>query len=128
MTNERPPTEATVQIALGSVYHPPDDPYPRLLIMRRWPRGIAKGAVDQWEPALGPTNPLLDAWNAHEIPWDVFTERYWAEVTQRMNLIDWAARMATTTGVTLLCGSHPDEECHRSLLAALIRDRVAGRL
>ena len=33
------------RIALGSVYHPPDEPYPRLLIMRRWPRGIAKGAV-----------------------------------------------------------------------------------
>ena len=125
MTEDETPE---VRIALGSVYHPPDDPYPRLLIMRRWPRGIAKGAVDQWEPALGPSNPLLDAWNAHEIAWDEFVERYRAEVTPRLSLIDWAARMATTTGVTLLCGSHPDEECHRSLLAALIRDRVAGRL
>ena len=124
MTNDRP----NIQIALGSVYKPPEDPYPRLLIMRRWPRGIAKGAVDQWEPALGPTNPLLDAWNAHEIPWDVFASRYRAEVTERINLIDWVVRMATTTGVTLLCGSHPDEECHRSLLATLVHQRVAGTL
>ena len=113
------------RIALGSVYHPPEDPYPRLLIMRRWPRGVRKGAVDQWEPALGPSNPLLDAYNAHEIAWDEFARRYREEQLERPNLIAWAARMATTTGVTLLCGSHPDEECHRSLLAALIREHVA---
>ncbi len=116
-----------IRITLGSVYHPPEDPYPRLLIMRRWPRGIAKGAVDQWEPALGPTNPLLDAYNAHEVTWDEFAARYRDEQLLRPNLIEWAARMARTTGVTLLCGSHPDEECHRSLLAALIREHVAGQ-
>ncbi|MSQ30735.1 MAG: DUF488 family protein [Dehalococcoidia bacterium] len=121
-----PAERPTVRIALGSVYHPPEDPYPRLLIMRRWPRGIAKGAVDQWEPALGPSNPLLDAYNAHEVLWDDFAARYRAEILERLNLLDWAARMATTTGVTLLCGSHPDEECHRSLLATLIRERVGA--
>ena len=122
MTND-----AGIRIALGSVYHPPEDPYPRLLIMRRWPRGIAKGAVDQWEPALGPSNPLLDAYNAHELAWDVFAARYRDEMRTHPNLVEWAARMATTTGITLLCGSHPDEECHRSLLAGLIREHVAAQ-
>ena len=32
----------------------------RLLIMRRWPRGIKKTAVDSWEPNLGPSLPLLN--------------------------------------------------------------------
>ena len=114
------------RIALGSVYQPPDDPYPRLLVMRRWPRGIAKGAVDQWEPALAPSHALLDAFRAGELDWDTFAERYRLEMAERPPLIEWAARMAATTGVTLLCGSHPDEACHRSLLAALIRERLAG--
>lgn len=113
-----------VRIATGSVYHPPDEPYPRVLVMRRWPRGVAKGAVDQWEPDLGPSNALLAAYQDGEVSWDAFAERYRAEVLERPNLLDWVARMASGTGVTLLCGSHPDEECHRSLLAAILRERL----
>jgi len=113
-----------VRIATGSVYQPPDEPYPRVLVMRRWPRGIAKGAVDQWEPDLGPSNELLSAYQDGEVPWDAFAQRYRAEVLERPNLLDWVARMAAGTGVTLLCGSHPDEECHRSLLAAILRERL----
>ena len=109
---------------MGSVYHPPDEPYPRLLVMRRWPRGIAKHSVDQWEPDLGPSHDLYKAYLAGEVPWDEFATRYRTEVLARPNLLDWAARMAATTGVTLLCGSHPDEECHRSVLAALLRERL----
>lgn len=113
-----------VRIALGSVYQPPDDAYPRLLIMRRWPRGIPRGAVDQWEPDLGPSSALLDAYNNEAIDWDTFARRYRAEVLERRNLVEWAARMATGTGVTLLCGWHPDERCHRSLLAEIIREHL----
>ncbi len=115
-----------LRIALGPVYDPPDLPYPRLLIMRRWPRGIAKGAVDQWEPDLGPSTELLKAWQDGEIDWGTFAARYREEMAAKQSLVDWAARMAMTTGVALLCGSHPDEECHRSLLAAIIREHLAA--
>lgn len=114
------------RIATGSVYQPPEEPYPRLLVMRRWPRGVPKGAVDQWEPDLGPSNALLSAYQAGEVTWDEFAGRYRTEVLARPALLDWAARMATATGVTLLCGSHPDEECHRSLLAEILRTRLAS--
>jgi uncharacterized protein YeaO (DUF488 family) len=113
-----------LRIALGSVYRPPDEPYPRVLIMRRWPRGIPKGAVDQWEPDLGPSNELLDAYNAGEVDWDAYAAQYRDEMAERTNLVGWVARMATGTGVTLLCGSHPEERCHRSLLAELIREHL----
>ncbi len=117
-------TTEGVRIALGSVYQPPDEPYPRVLVMRRWPRGIARGAVDQWEPDLGPSVALLSAYEAGEVAWNDFAERYRAEVLGRPNLLDWVARMASGTGVTLLCGSHPDEECHRGLLAQILRERL----
>lgn len=107
-------------IALGSVYDPPDVAYPRLLVMRRWPRGIAKGAVDQWERDLGPSNELLDAYRDEEVDWPTFEARYREEMTDREPLVRFAALMARYTGVTLLCSSHPDEECHRSILAQLV--------
>ncbi len=115
-----------VRIALGSVYHPPDEPYPRLLVMRRWPRAVPRGAVDQWEPDLGPSNQLLSAYQDGDVAWPEFAERYRAEILGRPALLDWAARMASGTGVTLLCGSHPDDECHRSILADLLRARLPG--
>jgi uncharacterized protein YeaO (DUF488 family) len=121
VTRERVPLDEP-GIALGSVYDPPDLPYPRLLIMRRWPRGIAKAAVDQWERDLGPSNELLDAYRDGDIDWDAFAGRYREEMAGHEPLVRWAALMAKYTGVTLLCGSHPDEECHRSLLAELIRE------
>jgi uncharacterized protein YeaO (DUF488 family) len=107
-------------IALGSVYDPPDVAYPRLLVMRRWPRGIAKGAVDQWERDLGPSNELLDAYRDEEVDWPTFEARYREEMTDREPLVRFAALMARYTGVTLLCSSHSDEECHRSILAQLV--------
>jgi uncharacterized protein YeaO (DUF488 family) len=118
-------TTPDVRIATGSVYQPPDDPFPRVLVMRRWPRGVKRGAVDQWERDLGPSNELLDAYNEGAIAWDDFERRYRAEVAAQPSLLDWVARMAVGTGVTLLCGSHPEERCHRGILAALIRERAA---
>lgn len=114
-----------VRIATGSVYHPPEEPYPRVLVMRRWPRGVRKGAVDQWERDLGPSPELLADFQHDRIEWDAFAAAYRDEMASRGSLVDWVTRMAETTGVTLLCGSHPDERCHRSLLAALIRERAA---
>ncbi len=116
------------RIAIGSVYHPPEEAYPRLLVMRKWPRGVAKGAVDQWEPDLGPSRGLMDGYRAGEMSFAEFADEYRSEILERRNLLAWAARMAETTGVTLLCGGHPDEECHRSILADLIREHLAGSL
>lgn len=115
-----------LKIALGSAYDPPDEPYRRLLIMRRWPRGVAKDAVDDWERQLGPSDQLLDAYNADAVEWEVFARRYREEMAARPELIDWVTLLASRAGVTLLCGSHPEERCHRSLLAELIRERAAG--
>ena len=123
MTSSREPAEAL--IVTGSVYDPPDEPYPRVLVMRRWPRGVAKGAVDQWERLLGPSDALLDAYRTDGMSWDQFATAYDAEMGGRDELIGWLARMAIGTGVTLLCGSH--QPCHRDLLAELIRRHVASR-
>lgn len=116
-------TTESLRIVTGSVYQLPEDAFPRLLVMRRWPRGVAKGAVDQWERELAPANDLLDGYRGESVPWDAFKETYRAQMVGRPELIDWVVRMASKTGVVLLCSTH--EPCHRDVLAELVRERAA---
>jgi len=113
-----------LRLVTGSVYQPPDEAYPRLLVMRRWPRGIAKGAVDQWERELAPSSELLEGYRAGGVPWDEFESAYRAQLAERPELLDWVLRMASTTGVVLLCSTH--DPCHRDVLAAMTRERAPG--
>lgn len=103
---------AEPRIATGTVAAPPDLPYTRVLVSHRWPKG-ARGAVDQWEPALGPApESLRDG--------DDLAAQYREALTARMHLVQWAARMALGNGVTLLAA---DDEEARTLpvLAAAVR-------
>jgi len=111
-------------IITGSVFAPPDDPLPRLLVTRHWPRGIVRGAVDQWEPNLGPAPEVAAALAQGALDGAAFAEAYRAQVLARPSLLDWAARMARNTGVVLLGEPPDDASCHRALLAAILRERI----
>ncbi|MEZ4504139.1 MAG: DUF488 family protein [Dehalococcoidia bacterium] len=116
--------EPALRIVTGSVYQPPEEAYPRLLVMRRWPRGVAKGAVDQWERELAPSTELLEAYREGSMPWADFEAEYRAQVSEREELLAWVERMARTTGVVLLCSTH--EPCHRDVLASIVLERAGG--
>ena len=118
--------DATPTVLTGSVYRPPDAPHPRVLVMRRWPRGIRKDAVDHWMRELAPSDPLLAAYLADELPWEGFAERYEAELATRPEALAEVVEVARARGVTLLCGSHPEDRCHRTLLAAHVESELAG--
>lgn len=109
---------AEPRIAIGAVGAPPDVPYTRVLVSRRWPRG-ARGNVDQWEPALGPAPALL------AVAGGDLAERYRAALASRAHLVRWAARMALANGVTLLAA---DEVEARALdvLADAVREAAEG--
>lgn len=117
--------DATPTVLTGSVYRPPDAPHPRVLVMRRWPRGIRKDAVDHWMRELAPSDPLLAAYLADELPWEGFAERYEAELATRPEALAEVVEVARASGVTLLCGSHPEDRCHRTLLAAHVKSELA---
>lgn len=115
---------AEPRIAFGSVREPPEEPYPRVLVTRHWPRGIPRGAVDQWEPDLAPSAGLLAQWRSQRVTAAEFAERYRTEVARRPSLLAWVARMAGGTGVALLID--PVEGAHGPLLAELIREHIAS--
>jgi uncharacterized protein YeaO (DUF488 family) len=103
------------------IYEPPDtsDGH-RLLIMRRWPRGIKKTAVDSWEPDLGPSLPLLTDYRQGRIDWPALAQRYRQEMAGRPEALAKAAAMVKAGDVTLLCSCLDETQCHRTLLKEIL--------
>jgi uncharacterized protein YeaO (DUF488 family) len=112
------------QIVTGSVYDPPDAPYFRYLVARRWPPGVQRDAVDQWDRELAPSTPLLDAWRANQIDDATFEQRYEAELDERPPLLGWAVRTASVSGIVLVDDADR-EPSPRSALASILRRRLA---
>ena len=103
------------------VYEPPhpSDGH-RLLIMRRWPRGIKKTAVDSWEPDLGPSLPLLNDYRRGRIDWPALAQGYRQEMAGRPEALAKATALAKAGGVTLLCSCQDETRCHRTLLKEIL--------
>jgi uncharacterized protein YeaO (DUF488 family) len=101
----------------------------RVLIMRQWPRGIRKSAVDAWLKDAAPSRELLGALRRGEIGWQEFEVRYRDEiVTQRAGVLDTLRELEREHGtVTLLCYERipPAEHCHRRVLLELLNGRSA---
>ncbi len=110
-------------ITTKRVYAPPatSDGF-RLLVMRRWPRGIPKAAVDAWEKDLGPSPDLLQQWRQGQLSWEVYTPAYLEQMAQRPDLLEWARGLARQGALTLLCSCKDAEHCHRTLLQGVLEE------
>ena len=97
----------------------PDDGH-RLLVMRMWPLGIRKEAVDEWEPDLGPSRALIADFRQGHIDWPQFASRYQAEMSEKGELLARAREQAQRETVTLLCSCADESRCHRTLLKGLL--------
>ena len=108
-------------IRTARAYDPPSrgDGY-RLLVMRLWPRGVRKDAVDAWEKELGPGAELLRVYRDGKIAWPEFARRYRAEVRKKPELLEYVPKLSRRRAVTLLCGCEDESRCHRGLLKKLI--------
>jgi len=98
----------------------------RILVMRRWPRGISKDQIDEWRKDLGPSSELLKQWNEGEIGFARFQERYLAEMQDKIKEVQELARRARTETITLLCHEESEDHCHRKMLKELIEQRMDG--
>jgi uncharacterized protein YeaO (DUF488 family) len=103
------------------IYDPPspEDGH-RLLIMRLWPRGVKKGAVDGWEKDLGPSRELLTSFRAGNIGWGELAARYREEVSARQDLLARYRDLGRRQTLTLLCSCQDEARCHRSLLREIL--------
>jgi uncharacterized protein YeaO (DUF488 family) len=96
----------------------------RVLVMRQWPRGIRKEAVDLWLKDAAPSRELLQAYHHGGLPWSDFEARYRAEILEeRPEVLDQIHQLEIKHGtVTLLCFERipPAEHCHRIILVDLV--------
>jgi uncharacterized protein YeaO (DUF488 family) len=99
----------------------------RVLVMRLWPRGIRKSAVDLWLRDLGAEMPNLRAWNAGRLGWPELRRRYLAGLKRppASGALDRLRALAHRRRVTLLCSCADAARCHRTLLARVL-DRPAA--
>ena len=112
----------------------------RLLVMRYWPRGVRKDAVDCWMRDLAPSPGLLREFKerradlavqlialGEEEHWSWFTSAYRGEMSVVSELIsELRVRHEGGEVITLLCVCHDPRRCHRSLLAELILGEKDG--
>src|SRR5579875_2730170 len=54
----------------------------RVLIMRRWPRGISRQQIDLWIPSAAPVPEVLRAYREGRIPWNEVATVY--RINQQM--------------------------------------------
>lgn len=113
-----------------------------MIVMRRYPRGIAKERAHAWIPQLAPSLPLVhwyhehkkeieSRWQRRDPPrfqseiarfWHTYTRRYLAEMRTERSLIEFLVSLHRDFAITLtlLCACPDHRLCHRSLLAGLI--------
>ena len=96
----------------------------RVLVMRQWPRGIRKEAVDLWMKDASPSRPLLDAYHHAGLSWQELAARYRAEILEeRPHVLAELRNLEREHGtVTVLCFERlpPAEYCHRLTLVGLL--------
>jgi uncharacterized protein YeaO (DUF488 family) len=109
-------------IVHGSVYD--RDPLAglRVLIMRRWPRGVRKDHVDVWLKDAAPSTELLDAYHHGQVDWERFEEQYRAEILeQRPAVLDEIRALERDHGTVHLLCHERNARCHRLVLVDMLR-------
>jgi len=105
-------------IKLKRIYEKPlkEDGF-RILVERLWPRGFTKGraAINLWLKDIAPSSELRK-WFGHDTArWEEFRNRYWAELTEKKELIASLKQKSKQGTVTLIYSS--SDEKHNSAVA-----------
>jgi uncharacterized protein YeaO (DUF488 family) len=99
-------------IKLKRVYEPAaSSDGSRVLVERLWPRGVRKAnlKIDAWLKEIGPSNDLR-RWFAHDPKkWDVFRERYFAELDSKRKVWKGLVQAARRGPITLIYSSRDPE-------------------
>lgn len=106
------------------VYEPPaKSDGLRVLVMRLWPRGIAKDAVDLWLKELGAEVANIKAWKSGRLAWSEMRRRYLAGLKRppAAEALAQLRALAQARTVTLLCSCEDESRCHRGILKSLLR-------
>ena len=100
-----------------------DTPGHRVLVMRLWPRGVRRDAIDTWLKDAAPSRTLLETYHAG-LTWPEFERRYRAEILgERPHVLEQLHRLEQEHEIIwLLCHERmpPEAHCHRTVLKELL--------
>lgn len=94
----------------------------RILVERLWPRGIKKqdAQIDMWPKEITPSTELRK-WYAHDPEyWEVFQQRYTAELVQQAKTLQQIRKIAEQQQVTLITASKSKDYNHVIVLKRLL--------
>ncbi|MFE3461585.1 DUF488 domain-containing protein [Nocardiopsis aegyptia] len=100
----------------------------RFLVDRLWPRGVRRTALEgvTWLKEAAPSQELR-TWFGHEAPrFEVFAERYRAELRERPEVLEPVLEAARRGPVTLLYAARDTEHNHALVLREHVVDLLAG--
>jgi uncharacterized protein YeaO (DUF488 family) len=113
-------------VRVRRIYDEPEDQDGvRVLVDRRWPRGVAKAdtALDEWCKTVAPSTSLRN-WYGHDpAKFDEFTRRYRAELDdpERARALQHLRKLHRSRRVTLLTATKDPDISHAAVLADLLR-------
>jgi uncharacterized protein YeaO (DUF488 family) len=111
----------------------------RVLVMRRWPRGLSRHDVDVWLPDAGPSLDLLQRYRAKEIDWSQFEQEYRREqCEQKTCRVVWysdgertsdetvafsplktLSKWSLARNIAVMCWEN-HEQCHRYIILDML--------
>lgn len=107
----------------------------RIGTVRRPPRGVPKSEFasgdwyDVWFPALAPSAETVKLGQAAETPaqWVAFAKRYRREMAapDASRVIELLAALSRDSDFSVGCYCENEEQCHRSVLRELLREKGA---
>lgn len=126
--------KAHTDIRVKRVYEPPaPEDGVRVLVDRLWPRGLSRRSarVDLWLKEVAPSDALR-RWFAHDpARWEVFRQRYFAELADQQagirTLLDLAARGPVTLLYAAADTRHNNAVALREYLLRTLRPRPPQR-
>ena len=98
----------------------------RILIARKWPRGVGKGHFDQWIKELSPEEDTLKKWldsKKTEEDWKEYLSSFLLQIKGSNAVVkikELRERSKKGEVITLLCYCRPGEHCHRYIIKSKI--------
>lgn len=101
----------------------------RVLVDRLWPRGLSKerASIDLWAKDTAPSTELRRDWHAApDSEWDVFADRYRAQLAQESAkaLQELGEELRRHPVVTLVHAVHDAQHNHAVILAEALRAQL----
>ena len=94
----------------------------RILVDRLWPRGIKKqdAQIDMWPKEITPSTELRKWYAQDPEHWEIFQQRYTAELVQQAKTLQQIRKIAEQEQVTLITAAKSKDYNHVIVLKQLL--------